>query len=711
MATYDFEMAYDAGDGYVVLLGGIASSSSEPPTTEMWAFQHGTWSELSPFDLPENCPGSVLAYDDRDGYLVLFEGENEGWWTPGCTAANQTWAYHAGAWTQLHPAVSPPGRYGAAFTNDTADGYLVLFGGISAACAASQYCNDTWVFSGGNWTELFPSPAPSPREEAGFAYDPAIGHPVLFGGSTGVSPFGATDTWEFGGGTWTELFPNASPPWPQPDALSYDAADRELVFTSAWNFSGPQEEVTWVYHDANWTPVTSAGPRQSLGAESSYDYGDGYLLYFSGYGNYGVTNYTWSFVGGTWTPLVAPLGFVATLSVAPAVIDVGLTFLVTTTIAGPTDTYSYSYSGLPTGCASANRAQLICTAAVAGAYSITVSVENSTAQFSNSTASLRVVPYLRVTGLEAFPATVAIGHGTELNTSTTGGVGPLSYLYTHLPPGCTSSDAASLACVPTAQGTFLVIVDVTDSVGAFGTTGVNLTVSAVTTGPAPVVRLFDVAPSTIPLGETSEYRVNATGTAPLSYEYLALPPGCTSASTPDLPCTPSAAGSFVTEVAVSDPLGRMAYANATLNVTPTPAGPGPLSIVEFFASPAVVTVGATTVLEVFVQGGVPPYSYRFAQLPPGCVSGYNSTFPCTPTGAGTFEVSVTVRDAGNGTASASTLLIVSAGSGSPTPGSTPPGASWVDLALGVTAAALAVALAFFLIARRPSSRPPSSGRT
>jgi len=302
-ASYDFEMTYDAADGYLILLGATSTGvgGGQGPT-EMWTYVNGNWTQLHPVRLPQNCEGSALAFDDADGYVVYLGGPNWGYPGTNCTSANQTWTYHAGAWTHLHPASTPLGRFGAAFTNDSADHQMLLFGGMSASCSRSL-CGDTWAFKAGNWTKLSPKLSPTPRAESGMAYDAADGYVLLFGGVDGsTTPPGLNDSWNFSNGNWTQLHPAFSPPGPEPDAFSYDAVDHEIVYTTARNWSSGRAEITATYRAGVWKMVTGPAPVERLSAETAFDYHGGYLLFFGGLGATNMADY-WSFRAGNWTDL------------------------------------------------------------------------------------------------------------------------------------------------------------------------------------------------------------------------------------------------------------------------------------------------------------------------------------------------------------------------------------------------------------------------
>ena len=485
-AAYDFEMAYDSADGYVVLLG-VVSGTTPATGTDMWSFRGGIWQDLLPSPLPENCPGSTLTYDDRDGYLVYLAAPSTPW-VP-CASGNETWTYHAGLWTHLFPAVSPSGRYGAAVTNDTADGYLLLFGGMSAGCLPNNsQCNDTWKFSGGTWTQLHPTVSPSVRQESGITYDAADRYVLLFGGVGPSYQPGLNDTWAFSAGSWTQLHPAVSPPWPEPDALSYDAADREAVFTSAWNSSGPLQEVVWTYRGGNWAESLSAAPPQRLGAQTAFDYADGYLLFFGGYG-YAPDQSTWTFLAGVWTNItmvIPPLG-VASVSVAPANVTVNQFAVLSVTAFGGSPPYTYTYSGLPNGCTSTNNSTLICYPVEAGRFAVVVTVTDSVGQAVLATAFLTVVPLaIRIEGFSADPNPAFVNQSVTFSMSVLGGAPPFTFAYSGLPPGCVSGNVSSLTCRPTWPGTYVVTVEVADSFGLNGTSVMALHVTVAGGVPPPL---------------------------------------------------------------------------------------------------------------------------------------------------------------------------------------------------------------------------------
>jgi YVTN family beta-propeller protein len=125
------------------------------------------------------------------------------------------------------------------------------------------------------------------------------------------------------------------------------------------------------------------------------------------------------------------------------------------------------------------------------------------------------------------------------------------------------------------------------------------------------------------------------------------------------------------------------------------------------ASPASVPVGRLSDLTTTTSGGTPPFTYRYQGLPGGCATQNLSTLPCTPTTAGSYNVSVVVTDAAGKRATANTTLTVAAAPGSSGSSGSTSTLLWLVLILIVVGIILAV-----LRSRRrrppdvPSSPPP-----
>lgn len=700
---YNFELTYDAADGYVLLLGTPAGQYGYPagPTTDLWKFSGGSWSPIYLATVPQNCPGSALAYDDADGYVVFLGGPNyRGSGLPPCRSANQTWSYHGGAWTHLTPAVSPAGRFGASFTNDTGDGYLLLFGGSSGYCGSYGYCGDTWKFKAGTWTPLTPKSSPSNRTEAGMAYDTADGYVLLFGGTNSTGNH--NDSWSYHNGAWTQLHPTVSPPVPQPDAFAYDAADKVVVYTNAFNnFSGVAPQILWTYHADNWTQVTASGPLQRIGGGMTYDVRDGYMVFFGGYSGTNLRD-TWSYKGGAWTNLTAPDPGIRTN--AALAYDAADGYLVLFGGQGYNgalrgDTWTYA-KGVWTNISPAQSPSARESAGMAydaaDGYLLLFGGDNRSGSLGDSWeftagAWTQVTPTRspsnRTAGqmvYDGYDGYVLLFGGWPTNLY------PDTWTY-HA--GSWTNRTGSLTQAPPAVATNPLVYDGLDQYvllfGTYQTPGsqntwtqtqnqswtfaggkwTNITGRSLLIPPAVndaslaydaangVVLLFGGAPRlwTQWLGETWTYsQGNWTQQFP-------------SASPDNRSNAASAWDGADSLVLLVGGLNNYGYPVQGTNCAPAVCddswawqnGVGSRPFVRSFAAiPPAVDVGNSTGLTVVATAGAGPYSYAYFGLPGGCASANTSTLSCTPSAPGVFLVSVNVSDsAGNWTLATTGLRV------------------------------------------------------
>ncbi len=130
------------------------------------------------------------------------------------------------------------------------------------------------------------------------------------------------------------------------------------------------------------------------------------------------------------------------------------------------------------------------------------------------------------------------------------------------------------------------------------------------------------------------------GDTPYALSYAGLPPGCATANSSTLACTPTVPGTYNVTVTAVDRLGLSNTSAAVMiTVLPDPA------ITSFTASPAIIPIGGTSDLNVSVQGGLTPYHYVYTALPPGCATIDGASWACTPTQVGTYpNITVTVTD-------------------------------------------------------------------
>jgi hypothetical protein len=191
--------------------------------------------------------------------------------------SNQTWIWNGTNWVEMHPAVSPPARYGHAMAYDAATKQVVLFGGYGDFAES----NDTWTWNGTNWSQVVSATNPPARSGHSMAFDALHGEIVLFGGFLSQpTPTWFSDTWVWNGKKWQQIANPKPPEGRAGHVLAYHTG-RQAVFmiggaggkdvtTNTYNYDFTRE--TWIWNGTTWTqefPAIQPGPAYTLGA--AYD--------------------------------------------------------------------------------------------------------------------------------------------------------------------------------------------------------------------------------------------------------------------------------------------------------------------------------------------------------------------------------------------------------------------------------------------------------
>lgn len=217
-------------------------------------------------------------------------------------------------WSEVSPGgAGTPGlrdAYQEAYS--PALGMVILFGGY-APYGPSRALGDTWEFHGGTWTNITTSVHPSPRWGGAMVYDAADGYLLLFGGRNPSSAF--SDTWKFDASGWQQISTSGAPSGRSWSSMTYDAADHEvLLFGGGMGLADTPWKIfddTWTYRAGTWTNITATAgtpPSARLQAGLAYDATDGYVLLVGGAStrnqavacNFPFSD-VWTFVGGRWT--------------------------------------------------------------------------------------------------------------------------------------------------------------------------------------------------------------------------------------------------------------------------------------------------------------------------------------------------------------------------------------------------------------------------
>ncbi|MCI4349895.1 MAG: hypothetical protein L3K15_00025 [Thermoplasmata archaeon] len=602
-ATLAPGLVYDGHDQYVLLYGGRlmgTNNSVAPVSNQTWSYRAGVWTNLStaaPFavDFPN------LVYDAADEYVLLYD---ELGLSPLSLNGNieSTWTYAGGSWTNRTASAGNPPAWFGQMAYDALDHYVLYFGGYTLS---DHLDNSTYTFHGGAWYNVTASVrgGPSARMYYGIAYDSSSNQVLLYGGLAHLYVYNATawsyELWAYASGNWTLLSSNGTSFNIQ--SMVFDAADNEAVLLGSSNHTvAPPNVVTWTYAGGNWTV---AAPAFAPGVRLA-DVGHAFTLDVTQSPNAGGLSYRYSglpsgcpsvnapaltcvpTVAGTYAIVVVISGsdgFQATarttilVGAAPSVVSFGTTTplgevgislgfdIAATPGAGG---LTYAYLGLPPGCPSANAASLRCTPTAAGSFDVTASVTDGIGVSALGSTHLNVVPALALVALTTDHTALDVGQMVTVASSLAGGAAPFSYVYSGLPAGCPTRDASSLACQPTATGTFSIGVRATDGLGAFAPGSASLTVNAL-----PSIPSFAASAHSIPMGGSVQLTATvAGGTAPFQYQYAGLPTGCSASGTAVVSCSAVPTGNYSVTVTVVDATG----ASTTSTVTFSVQGPPPV---------------------------------------------------------------------------------------------------------------------------------------
>jgi N-acetylneuraminic acid mutarotase len=260
-------MAYDAESDRIILFGGFIAADNYAPR-ETWVFDMNTktWAQMKSQG-PANHFGHSMIYDTKADRMIVFGGFNFN----DNVATNDIWAYNYNndTWTEMKPAVSPPGRNFQSMAYDSKADRVIMWGGWGTTNAD----NDTslWVFdyNTDNWEERKPTGGPSSRAFHNMTYDPKADRTILYGGYTGGMPETAFDfstnneseTWayNYNQNTWTLLNPSENPGKLTSTGQVYlPSIDRTLLFGGRFDF-GKFNDKTWLYDYASdtWTKASA----------------------------------------------------------------------------------------------------------------------------------------------------------------------------------------------------------------------------------------------------------------------------------------------------------------------------------------------------------------------------------------------------------------------------------------------------------------------
>lgn len=265
------------------------------------------------------------------------------------------------------------------------------------------------------------------------------------------------------------------------------------------------------------------------------------------------------------------------------------------------------------------------------------------------------IPTIAIEPIELAPAQVDAAY-PAVEMLADAGTAPYSWQATGLPTGLSMTSGGLLTGTPSASGTFDVTITVVDATGLAAVEHraleVNPPVTITTADPLPEAQVGVAHSTTV---------TAAGGTPPYSFTADGLPAGLAIDSAGSITGTPTAAGTAIVSVTVTDAIYATADRTYSLTVRSALAITGPASLPNGTAGTAWSSTSVTA------GGGLAPYAFSATGLPPGLTISAAGTISGTPTAAGTYSIDVTVTDAASATATRTYTVTIAAASTSAVP--------------------------------------------
>ncbi len=221
VANFSLSVDPTFAGGVAILFDGENPVSHVPYNgTWLFYFSNETWRHIDPAGGPSARVSAAVGLDPMTHDLLVFGGINitargydDDWWS--LNLSTNAWSYIGVA-----PALVAGGYgvYGASVISES-PGHLLVFGGCSSISLYTTGCSNQtatlYAEAGGGWGyALNATSGPTARAFSGWAWDPAQGVALLFGGETlqTTVPGFLNDTWIYHP-TTDRWIRQAVPPW------------------------------------------------------------------------------------------------------------------------------------------------------------------------------------------------------------------------------------------------------------------------------------------------------------------------------------------------------------------------------------------------------------------------------------------------------------------------------------------------------------------
>ncbi|MCI4322407.1 MAG: PKD domain-containing protein [Thermoplasmata archaeon] len=501
----------------MVLFGGD-SAFNGGWLNDTWLFRGGSWIELCSGNSteptcaasPPALTGAAMVYDPESAGLVLFGGLYNGdlneWKTP--RLSNLTWIFRDGNWSNVSSSVAPPGG-----GEPDGDNALQMAYDPPDRCVVLFLDGETWAFSNSTWTNVHPPTSPTIRNGSAFFYDPTAGGLIMSGGGL-PSGSGTNQTWLYRGNSWMELYPKVSLPEGAPFGSAYDLAfGYGISFGQEW-----ENNSTWTFANGTWVdsaaefgphspPTVGAGVWTPSGL--AYDSTDDYtmLLDSTDVGPHWEASFE-----ETWV-LLDP--FTVHIAASASVRDVGQNLTYQVSARGGLRPYQINISSVPPGCEVpfniTNSTSFTCRPNVSGFHQVSVNVTEASGTFLHAVLPLTLYPDLTATATVSRDDTT-LGIPESFHGYPVGGAPALVNRWT-VSDG-SSGNGTVLNRTFSSAGTYVATFTATDGTGAMARVNETVVVAA------ELVVVSQLSANVTDVGIPVAFNATgAGGTAPLVYHW------------------------------------------------------------------------------------------------------------------------------------------------------------------------------------------------
>ncbi len=245
--------AYDSARDRVVVYGGTSLDASNKAVEDRdtWEFDGTNWTHIA--DNGPDVGKPILVYDRLHNKILMLAEDTA--LTPKMFAYDPA----GKSWQSLTPTALPACVNEGMVTYDTTRDVVVYTGGT---CSTSSTTDDTYEWTGDNWTHVTLNSNAGRTFGAGLAYDEARQETVLFAGYYSTAPRHQTYLYLAGG--WISTADDQ----PVPRSLAVFAND--VQSGTVWLFGGTsmgnQLNDFWTYQNGHFNSVSSESKPVSCGS-------------------------------------------------------------------------------------------------------------------------------------------------------------------------------------------------------------------------------------------------------------------------------------------------------------------------------------------------------------------------------------------------------------------------------------------------------------